>query len=141
MSIVIAESMRDRAAVFVIRGAVFVAEQNVPIEEEWDDRDPEADHFLARADGVAVGTGRLVADGAEGILGRLAVLQRARGTGAGFALVRAVEERARERGLKAIELHAQTHAIGFYTRLGYVAYGDEFDDAGIPHRHMRKELS
>ncbi len=68
------------------------------------------------------------------------MLPRARGTGTGAALVRAAEERARERGLAAIELHAQTHALGFYRKLGYTAYGAEFLDAGISHRHMRKEL-
>ncbi|MDA8371491.1 MAG: GNAT family N-acetyltransferase [Nocardiopsaceae bacterium] len=140
LSIALAESAEDRAAVFVIRGAVFVAEQQVPIEEEWDGRDLDADQVLARLDGVAVGTGRLAVDGDRGVLGRLAVLPRGRGIGAGAALVGALEEQARKRGLTAIELHAQIHALGFYERLGYRAYGEEFMDAGIPHRRMRKDL-
>ncbi|MFC3998618.1 GNAT family N-acetyltransferase [Nocardiopsis sediminis] len=140
LTIAVAENPQDRAAVFVIRGAVFVAEQQVPIEEEWDAHDLDADHLLARLDGVAVGTGRLVARDGTGVLGRLAVLPQARGTGSGAALVRAIEERARVRGLKAMELHAQTHALAFYEKLGYQAYGDEFLDAGIPHLHMRKDL-
>ncbi|WP_067973525.1 GNAT family N-acetyltransferase [Nocardiopsis trehalosi] len=140
LTITLADNARDRAAVFVIRGAVFVAEQQVPIEEEWDDHDLGADHLLARLDGVPVGTGRLVERDGEGLLGRLAVLPRARGTGAGAALVRAIEDRARERGLAAVELHAQTHALGFYEKLGYAAYGAEFLDAGIPHLHMRRPL-
>ncbi|MEY9212956.1 GNAT family N-acetyltransferase [Thermobifida halotolerans] len=140
LDIVIARSERERAAVFVIRGAVFVAEQDVPIEEEWDERDAAADHFLALVDGVPVGTGRLLVRGAEGVLGRLAVLRRARGSGVGAALVGAAEERAARRGLVAVELHAQTHALGFYERLGYTAYGPEFEEAGIAHRGMRKEL-
>ncbi|MCY9782932.1 GNAT family N-acetyltransferase [Nocardiopsis sp. EMB25] len=131
----------DRAAVFVIRGAVFVSEQQVPIEEEWDERDATADHLLALVDGVPVGTVRLVEeDGGVGLLGRLAVLPKGRGTGTGAALVRAVEDRARERGLTAVELHAQTHALGFYERLGYTAHGEEFLDAGIPHLHMVRHL-
>ncbi len=141
LKIVCAASAEDRAAVYVIRGAVFVAEQGVPIEEEQDARDQDADHLLARVDGVAVGAARLVAEDGQGLLGRLAVLPRARGDGMGAALVRAVEERARERGLAAIELHAQTHVVEFYEKLGYVAYGAEFMDAGIPHRHMRAELN
>ncbi|RCV54515.1 GNAT family N-acetyltransferase [Marinitenerispora sediminis] len=140
LSINLAESFQDRARVFVIRGAVFVAEQRVPVEEEWDDRDLDADHFLALLDGVPTGAGRLAVDGDEGLLGRLAVLPEARGTGVGAALVRAIERRAAERGLRAVELHAQTHALDFYARLGYTAYGAEFMDAGIPHRHMRREL-
>ena len=57
-----------------------------------------------------------------------------------MALVRAIEDAARERGLAAVDLHAQTHALGFYERLGYVAYGAEFLDAGIGHRAMRRGL-
>ncbi|RKS09822.1 putative GNAT family N-acyltransferase [Nocardiopsis sp. Huas11] len=147
LQIRLAQDPRDLAAVFVIRGAVFVAEQEVPIEEEWDDRDPAADQFVALLDGVPVGTVRLVeqapADGtgqASGLLGRLAVLPKGRGSGTGAALVRAVEERARERGFSSVELHAQTHALGFYERLGYTAHGEEFLDAGIPHLHMVRRL-
>ncbi|MDV9201416.1 GNAT family N-acetyltransferase, partial [Streptomyces sp. Wh19] len=73
-------------------------------------------------------------------LGRLAVTREARGLGVGGALVRAIEDAARELGLDAVDLHAQTHALGFYERLGYVAYGPEFPDAGIPHRAMRRAL-
>lgn len=58
----------------------------------------------------------------------------------GVALVRAIEDESRERGLTAVDLHAQTHALGFYERLGYVAYGPEFPDAGIPHRAMRRAV-
>ncbi|MEY7977352.1 GNAT family N-acetyltransferase, partial [Streptomyces pilosus] len=75
-----------------------------------------------------------------GALGRLAGPRRARGLGVGAALVRAVEEAAREQGLTAVDLHAQTHALGFYQRLGYEAYGPEFPDAGMPHRAMRRAL-
>ena len=137
----LAAGEHDLAAVFVIRGAVFVAEQNVPVEEEWDPRDTGADHLLALQDGVPVGTVRMVVD-QEGValLGRLAVLPRARGTGTGKALVLAVEERARELGLRSVELHAQTHALGFYEALGYTAHGEEFLDAGIPHLHMERDL-
>ncbi|MGW8528402.1 MULTISPECIES: GNAT family N-acetyltransferase [Nocardiopsidaceae] len=138
----LARDERDRAAVFVIRGAVFVSEQQVPVEEEWDERDTAAVHLLALADGVPVGTVRLVDQGdGTGLLGRLAVLPKGRGNGTGAALVRAAEERARERGFVRVELHAQTHALGFYARLGYTAHGDEFLDAGIPHLHMVRDLA
>lgn len=142
----------DRQAGFAVRREVFVAEQGVPEEIEYDAYDATAVHVLAvrRADGVALGTGRLLygADaagktgGAEGVgsLGRLAVARTARGLGVGVALVRAIEEAARARGLIAVDLHAQTQALGFYERLGYEAYGDEFQDAGIPHLAMRRVL-
>ncbi|QGV81095.1 GNAT family N-acetyltransferase [Streptomyces ficellus] len=147
-----AVSEADRKAGFAVRREVFVVEQGVPEDIEYDAYDATAVHVLAvrRADGTALGTGRLLygADaagktgGAEGVgsLGRLAVARDARGLGVGVALVRGIEDAARARGLTAVDLHAQTHALGFYERLGYEAYGDEFQDAGIPHRAMRRVL-
>ncbi|MFE6458561.1 GNAT family N-acetyltransferase [Streptomyces cinereoruber] len=141
----------DREACFAVRREVFVEEQGVPRELEYDTYDATAVHVLAvRADGLPLGTGRLLhgadalgrtgADASVGSLGRLAVAKAARGLGVGAALVRGIEDAARERGLTAVDLHAQTHALGFYERLGYEAYGPEFPDAGIPHRAMRKAL-
>ncbi|MFI2369642.1 GNAT family N-acetyltransferase [Streptomyces sp. NPDC018833] len=144
----------DREACFAVRKAVFVAEQRVPEDIEYDAYDAEDTdtvHVLAvRADGVPLGTGRLLHGAAAadrtggdltvGSLGRLAVTKDARGLGVGVALVRAIEDAARERGLAAVDLHAQTHATGFYERLGYAAYGAAFLDAGIPHRSMRRAL-
>uniref|UniRef100_UPI0006B35C4B GNAT family N-acetyltransferase n=1 Tax=Streptomyces sp. NRRL B-24085 TaxID=1709476 RepID=UPI0006B35C4B len=134
-----------------VRKEVFVGEQGVPEDIEYDAYDAVAVHVLAvREDGVPLGTGRLLSgdaaagktggDPSVGLLGRLAVTQAARGLGVGAALVRAIEDAARARGLAAVDLHAQTHALGFYERLGYVAYGPEFPDAGIPHRAMRRVL-
>lgn len=141
----------DREACFAVRREVFVEEQGVPQELEYDPYDATAVHVLAvRADGLPLGTGRLLygadaagktgGDASVGSLGRLAVAKAARGLGVGAALVRAVEDAARERGLSAVDLHAQTHALGFYERLGYEVYGPEFPDAGIPHRAMRRVL-
>ncbi|WP_335931608.1 GNAT family N-acetyltransferase [Streptomyces sp. PTD5-9] len=142
---------RDIAACLRVRKDVFVHEQNVPEEIEYDALDAVAVHVLAvAADGAPLGTGRLLhgpaaadrtgGDPGVGSLGRLAVTGRARGLGVGAALVRAIEDAARELGLTAVDLHAQTHALGFYERLGYAAYGPEFPDAGIPHRAMRRTL-
>lgn len=141
----------DREACFTVRREVFVEEQGVPRELEYDAYDETAVHVLAvRADGLPLGTGRLLfgadalgktgGDASVGSLGRLAVGKAARGLGIGAALVRAIEDAARERGLAAVDLHAQTHALGFYERLGYEAYGPEFPDAGMPHRAMRRAL-
>ena len=148
----LARTEADRDAVFAVRREVFVDEQSVPEELEYDELDATADHFLALLDGVPAGAGRLVITDAvpiagldreakaTGILGRLAVGQAARGLGLGKLLVQAIEHRAAERGLAAVELHAQTHARGFYQRLGYAAYGDLFAEAGIEHVSMRKQL-
>ncbi|MBM7170709.1 GNAT family N-acetyltransferase [Streptomyces sp. G44] len=147
----VAQGPDDLAACFAVRKDVFVAEQRVPEEVEYDTYDAGATHVLAvREDGVPLGTGRLLTgpaaaaknggDATVGALGRLAVTRAARGLGVGAALVEAIEDAARARGLTAIDLHAQTHALGFYERLGYEVYGPEFPDAGIPHRAMRKAL-
>jgi len=147
----VAQDAADREACFSVRKAVFVVEQRVPEDIEYDAYDAGALHVLAvREDGVPVGTGRLLygeeaaaktgGDRSVGSLGRLAVTQEARGLGVGVALVRAIEDAARARGLSAVDLGAQTHALGFYERLGYEAYGPEFADAGMPHRAMRRAL-
>ncbi|WP_369388672.1 GNAT family N-acetyltransferase [Streptomyces sp. CG1] len=150
-SVRIAEDSADREACFAVRKEVFVQEQGVAEDLEYDAYDAVAVHVLAvREDGVPLGTGRLLhgelaaaktgADPSVGSLGRLAVSREARGLGVGVALVRAIEDAACARGLTAVDLHAQTHALGFYERLGYAPYGPEFPDAGIPHRAMRRAL-
>jgi predicted GNAT family N-acyltransferase len=147
----VAEDPADREACFAVRKEVFVGEQGVPEDLEYDAYDAVAVHVLAvREDGVPLGTGRLLfgevaaakagGDLSVGSLGRLAVAKEARGLGVGVALVRAIEEAARVRGLAAVDLHAQTHALGFYERLGYEAYGPEYLEADIPHRAMRRAL-
>ena len=154
-SVVVApvEDERARAAAYALRHEVFVSEQAVPADVELDERDDEAgtDHVLALVDGQAVATGRLVVEepgysGADATLGPVAHLGRIcvradqRGKGLGATVVRALEERAVERGLRVAYLGGQTRAVGFYEGLGYAAHGEEFDDAGIPHRHMTRPL-
>ncbi|MGW0493945.1 GNAT family N-acetyltransferase [Streptomyces sp. NPDC003007] len=147
----VAEGPADREACFAVRKEVFVGEQGVPEDIEYDAYDAGAVHVLAvREDGVPLGTGRLLHGAAAvtqtgagplvGSLGRLAVTGAARGLGVGAALVRAIEDAARARGLTAVDLHAQTHALGFYERLGYEPYGPEYLEAGIPHQGMRRSL-
>ena len=116
-----------------IRRVVFIDEQQVAQEEEWDGRDTECLHFLATLNGEPVGTARLLPDGH---IGRVAVLSSARGTGIGYQLMEAVIKAAREAGHPHAALSAQLHALAFYERLGFVAHGDVFMDAGIPHREM-----
>jgi len=121
-----------------IRRLVFIEEQAVPQEEEWDGRDDDCLHFLAWLDDQPVGTARLLPDGH---IGRVAVLATGRGQGIGLALMRAAIAAARERGHAQAELAAQTHALAFYRRLGFEAHGVEFLDAGIAHRNMRLDLA
>ena len=105
--------------------------------DELDDKDDEAIHLLATLNGKPVGVARLLTTGGTGKIGRVCVLAEARGTGLGAALMRAAVERFRQvPGVTKVKLGAQTHALGFYERLGFTAYGPEFDDAGIPHREM-----
>lgn len=130
-----------------IRKAVFVAEQGVPAELELDEHDPRCVHALARDEtGRAVGTGRLLPSEARdgrvvARVGRMAVLKRWRGRGVGTALLARLIEAARERGDTEVALASQTHAEDFYRAHGFVAEGDEFIDAGIPHRTMRRLLA
>lgn len=116
-----------------IRREVFVVEQHVPEDEEWDAKDVNCRHVLAWAGGEAIGCGRLLPDGH---IGRMAVLKPWRGRGVGSALLQRLIALAREAGFSEPRLHAQTHALGFYRRHAYSTVGDEFMEAGIPHYEM-----
>ncbi len=126
---------KARAEASPIRFAVFVDEQNVPAEIELDEYDAACLHVLAREDGRAVGTGRLLPDGH---IGRMAVVKEWRGRGVGAAMLAVLIEAARARGDREVALSAQTHALGFYRRFGFVNEGPEYMEAGIPHQGMRK---
>jgi len=123
----------SRDALSSVRRAVFIVEQRVPEELEWDDDDSDAVHALALAAGTPIGTGRLLRDGR---IGRMAVMPAWRRRGVGSAILQSLLEAARALGCIHICLHAQTHAIAFYARHGFVAVGDKFIEAGIPHREM-----
>jgi predicted GNAT family N-acyltransferase len=128
----------EREAAYEIRRRVFQKEQGVPSEIEFDSDDHSAVHVIATAGGAVIGTGRLVVHAGYAKVGRMAVLREWRGSGAGRAILRALMAEAAERGSARIVLHAQVHAIGFYERNGFRAVGDEFDEAGIPHRRMER---
>jgi len=110
----------------------------VPEELEWDEIDARCRHVLAfLPDGEAIGTGRLLPDGH---IGRMAVLKAWRGRGAGSAILTLLLRLARQAGFDVARLHAQTHAVGFYAKYGFTVTGDEFMEAGIPHRAMTLRL-
>jgi predicted GNAT family N-acyltransferase len=129
---------RDGDALRAIRRTVFVNEQGVPEALEWDDVDPICTHALAfDRDANPIGCGRLLPDGH---IGRMAVLAPWRGRGVGAALLTLLVESARENGHRRAILNAQTDAIPFYMRYGFVVTGDEFEEVGIAHRIMERTL-
>jgi YbgC/YbaW family acyl-CoA thioester hydrolase len=125
-----------------LRREVFIGEQRIPAEMEWDEQDAVAVHGVAlNRLGKVVATGRLVA-GAPGVarIGRMAVHRTLRGGGWGAQVLRALEDAARARGDREVMLHAQRSAEAFYQRLGYAFAGEPFEEAGIAHIEMRKAL-
>ncbi len=125
-----------------IRTEVFVQEQNIPAELEWDEADSAGVHAVAyNRIGAALATGRLLEHvPGVGRIGRMAVRQPLRGAGAGRLVLQALMQAARERGECEVLLHAQTSAASFYARCGFVARGPQFDEAGIPHVEMVRGL-
>ena len=122
-----------------IRTKVFVEEQGVPPELEWDGLDEGSYHVLAYApDGTPIGTGRLLQDGR---IGRLAVLPEWRGKGVGRALLDMLLVVANKMGNEEVELHAQTRVVGFYRKRGFIRHGKEFMEAGIPHVAMKRKTA
>ena len=134
---------RERDAAMALRHEVFVGEQGVPREEEIDSADPSAVHIIAveNADQTVVGTCRLLDDG-DGIMrvGRLCVRSTARRRGVGAALLGEAEREARAAGARVLAMHAQTHALSLYESLGYEPRGERFDEVGIEHLAMEKQL-
>lgn len=132
----VADWHKDNADLRRIREAVFINEQQVPPELEWDSDDAEAVHFLAYEGDFPIGTARLLPDGH---IGRVSVLKDWRGLKVGDALMNAAVSEAEKRGLKQQMLSAQVHASAFYERLGFKIVSEEFLEAGIPHVDMVRD--
>jgi predicted GNAT family N-acyltransferase len=133
-----------RAEASAIRFRVFVEEQGVPRAIELDEQDPHCVHALAYYDKpetpasvTAIGTGRLLPDAH---IGRMAVLEQWRGRGVGSRILQSLIEKARERGDREILLSAQVHAVEFYRSHGFLSVGEIYEEAGIPHRSMRRPI-
>ncbi|MEJ8850904.1 YbgC/FadM family acyl-CoA thioesterase [Variovorax rhizosphaerae] len=125
-----------------LRREVFIEEQKVPVDMEWDEHDAVAVHGVARNRlGRVIATGRLLSE-APGIarVGRMAVHRAMRGGGHGASVLKLLEDAARARGDCEVRLHAQQSAEAFYARLGYVPSGEPFEEAGIGHIEMRRML-
>jgi predicted GNAT family N-acyltransferase len=127
----------DRPKLEHVRREVFILEQSVPEELEWDDEDAVSVHVLATLNREPVGTGRLTP---AGKIGRVAVARRCRGAGLGQRIMKLLMDEARHRGLTEVRLSAQVSAVPFYEKLGFRAEGEVFEEAGIPHRKMRMPL-
>ena len=128
-----------------VRTAVFVEEQGIAREDEWDAADATAVHaVVTNLLGMPVATGRLLRDGAANSgsarIGRMAVDRTLRGSGVGRQVIDALEQAARARGDQRVVLSAQRSAEGFYRRLGYAPVGQPYDEVGIPHIGMQRDL-
>ncbi|MFV8782700.1 GNAT family N-acetyltransferase [Microbulbifer sp. SA54] len=133
----LADWQADHAAIRMIRQQVFIEEQQVPADLEWDEHETSAQHFLVFHNDKPVGTGRITGDGK---IGRMAVLADARGLGAGLQLLQFICHFACVEGQQSVYLNAQRHAEPFYAKAGFVAEGETFMEAGIPHVRMTRQL-
>ena len=121
-----------------VRRQVFINEQKIPESEEWDDADANSSHVLAFSEKRdVVGTGRIEPTGK---IARLAVIAEYRGQGVGSAILTRLLKEARQRGLRQVFLHAQTHALNFYKKFGFVIDEEFFSEGGIPHVLARLDL-
>ena len=137
-SITVATWRSHKRELSFVREQVFMREQQVPEELEWDGLDDNAMHLLALDKaGNPIGTVRMLGDGH---VGRMAVLKPWRGRGVGSALLKTIIATAESIGMPRVDLDAQVQAIGFYERHGFTVEGEEFMDADIPHRHMTRTL-
>lgn len=140
MSTKIVETEQEKNKIYHIRKTVFVEEQHVPIEEEIDQYEEEAIHFICYEKDQAVGAGRLRFIDQCGKLERICILKPHRGKSYGKEIIERMENEIVKHGYAKAKLHAQTHAKNFYERLGYEVVSEEFIDAGIPHVAMVKQL-
>jgi predicted GNAT family N-acyltransferase len=136
----IVENEKELEDAFSVRRTVFIDEQNVPAEEELDQHEDEATHFVLYHEGSPIGAGRFRFIDGYGKVERICVLKEARKTGAGKRIMNGIEEYALEEDIRKLKLNSQTHAIPFYAGLGYEVVSEEFLDAGIPHKTMIKSI-
>jgi predicted GNAT family N-acyltransferase len=131
----IADWHTDKDSLTQIRRQVFIEEQNVPEELEWDEYDETSSHFLVTLEDKAIACARLKPDGQ---IGRMAVMPELRGQGIASQLLQFILQTATNQNLKRLYLHAQVSAIPFYEKQGFIVSGDIFYEANIPHREMLK---
>ncbi|MFS0574470.1 GNAT family N-acetyltransferase [Sporosarcina sp. 179-K 3D1 HS] len=136
-----AASPIEQEDAFAVRRKVFVEEQGVPLNLELDEHDESASHFVVYEGMTAIGAGRIREIGDSiGKVERVCVLAEHRGKRLGKLVMEALEQHAAVTGMKKIILNAQSYAIPFYEKLGYIITSPEFMDADIPHRAMEKPI-
>ncbi len=135
----VSDFQMQTAAIRDVRTDVFVREQAIPFELEYDENDLTCTHAVAYDGLKPVATGRLDFQ-QQGRIGRVAVLESYRRRGLGTLIMQALEKEARAGNLTQIWFHAQVSAVPFYLSLGYAVVGDEFMEADIPHVSMEKQL-
>ncbi|HHT27884.1 MAG TPA: GNAT family N-acetyltransferase [Firmicutes bacterium] len=140
-SITLANDAKTLQAAFTVRKVVFVDEQGVAPELEYDGYDPECTHLVLWCGAAVVGTVRLLPLPTGVKLGRLAVLPAHRGKGWGGRLLQAALEQARKQGYAQVKIHAQVHAVPFYKRYGFQVTSKEFLEAGISHVCMEAAIA
>jgi predicted GNAT family N-acyltransferase len=129
-----------KSHVMPIRREVFINEQQVPEELEWDEFDQYALHAIVKKEQEVIGTARLIIDGQDARIGRMAIKKDFRGQGIGQEMLEALVTKSLELHVTLIKLHAQVHAVSFYAKLGFEAHGEIFSEAGIDHVNMQKVL-
>jgi predicted GNAT family N-acyltransferase len=139
MQVTVTDFHSQYDAIRTVRTNVFIVEQQIPVELEYDDDDHHCLHAVAWQDQAPVGTARLDVR-QDGRIGRVAVIKQFRRRGIGTLLMEALEQEARSRGLSKLWFHSQISAVPFYQALGYQAYGEEYMEANIPHVSMEKWL-
>ncbi|MCR4529948.1 GNAT family N-acetyltransferase [Acinetobacter venetianus] len=117
----------------LIRELVFISEQNIPEQDEWDDQDAISQHFVVYDHNQPIATARLLANNS---VGRVAVLKAYRGQGIGRLIMLEIIAYAQAQKRPSLQLSSQVHAISFYEKLGFSIQGDEYDECGIPHIEM-----
>lgn len=117
----------------LIRELVFISEQNIPEQDEWDDQDAISQHFVVYDQNQPIATARLLANNS---VGRVAVLKAYRGQGIGRLIMLEIIAYAQAQKRPSLQLSSQVHAISFYEKLGFSIQGDEYDECGIPHIEM-----
>lgn len=121
-----------------VRYKVFVEEQQIAEEDEWDELDEVSEHFLLLINDRPVATARLTPDAK---IGRFAVLKQLRGKNLGVKLMQRMLEHAKRQGIKKLALNAQTSVLDFYKKQGFSISGEEYLEVGIPHRPMQMSLA
>ncbi|MCQ6274281.1 GNAT family N-acetyltransferase [Bacillus sp. V3B] len=140
MDVQIVSNNQQLKTAYAVRKQVFVDEQHVPVEEEIDQLESEATHFILYSDQEPAGAGRFRFVDGYGKVERICVLKKFRKSGVGKALMNKIESYAKKQEIHKLKLNAQTQAIPFYSKLGYKIVSEEFLDAGIPHKTMLKTI-